>query len=132
VIKEGYMPRTVLLSFIAVPVLIVAMQLQQSQNPQSTDPSASNPTNQTNAQPQSTPASNPQDQSGQNQRIQSSIDDLLSSDPVLSGTDVNVAVDDQSITLTGHVDSYQQHQRVLQLVSSYGRWRKIVDQVKMK
>ncbi len=128
------MPRTVLLSFIAVPVLIVAMQLQQSQNPQQTDPSAANPTNQTNAQPQSTPTpnSNPQDQSGQNQRIQSSIDDLLSSDPVLSGTDVNVAVDDQSITLTGHVDSYQQHQRVLQLVSSYGRWRKIVDQVKMK
>ena len=128
------MPRTVLLSFIAVPVLIVAMQLQQSQNPQQTDPSAANPTNQTNAQPQSTPTpnSNPQDQSGQNQRIQSSIDDLLSSDPVLSGTDVNAAVDDQSITLTGHVDSYQQHQRVLQLVSSYGRWRKIVDQVKMK
>ena len=126
------MPRTVLLSFIAVPVLIVAMQLQQSQNPQPADPSASNPTNQTNAQPQSTPASNPQDQSGQNQRIQSSIDDLLSSDQVLSGTDVNVAVDDVNITLTGHVDSYAQHQRVLQLVSSYGRWRKIVDQVQMK
>ena len=125
------MPRTALLSFIAVPVLIVAMQ-QQSQNPPPTDPSASNPTNQTNAQQHPTPTPNPQDQSGQNQRIQSSIDDLLSSDPVLSGTDVNVAVDDQNITLTGHVDSYQQHQRVLQLVSSYGRWRKIVDQVKMK
>ncbi|HLK53889.1 MAG TPA: BON domain-containing protein, partial [Candidatus Angelobacter sp.] len=82
--------------------------------------------------PQSTPASNPQDQSGQNQRIQSSIDDLLSSDPVLSGTDVNVAVDDVNITLTGHVDSYAQHQRVVQLVAQYGRWRKIVDQVKMK
>src|SRR5579864_3646620 len=108
------------------------MQLQQSQNPQQTDPSATNPTNQTNAQPQSTPASNPQDQSGQNQRIQSSIDDLLSSDPVLSGTDVNVAVDDVNITLTGHVDSYAQHQRVVQLVAQYGRWRKIVDQVKMK
>ncbi len=126
------MPRNVLLSFIVVPVLIVAVHLQQSQNPQPTDPSASNPTNQTNAQQHPTPTPNPQDQSGQNQRIQSSIDDLLSSDPVLSGTDVNVAVDDQNIILTGHVDSYQQHQRVLQLVSSYGRWRKIVDQVQMK
>ena len=76
------MPRTVLLSFIAVPVLIVAMHLQQSQNPQSTDPSASNPGNQTNAQQHPTPTPNPQDQSGQNQRIQSSIDDLLSSDPI--------------------------------------------------
>ena len=115
------MPRTVLLILVFLPALVFA------QSAQPTDSSASN---QANAQPQPTP--NPQDQSGQNQRIQSSIDDLLSSDPVLSGTDVNVAVDDQNITLTGHVDSYQQHQRVLQLVSSYGRWRKIVDQVKMK
>ena len=115
------MPRTVLVFLVFLPALLFA------QSSQPTDPSASN---QTHAQP--TPTPNPQDQSSQNQRIQSSIDDLLSSDPVLSGTDVNAAVDDQSITLTGHVDSYAQHQRVLQLVSSYGRWRKIVDQVKMK
>jgi osmotically-inducible protein OsmY len=113
------MPRTVLLILMFLPALVIA------QSSQPADPSVSN---QANAQP--TP--NPQDQSGQNQRIQSSIDDLLSSDQVLSGTDVNVAVDDVNITLTGHVDSYAQHQRVLQLVSSYGRWRKIVDKVQMK
>ncbi|HEV7551974.1 MAG TPA: BON domain-containing protein [Candidatus Angelobacter sp.] len=117
------MPRTVLLILVFLPTLVIA---------QSSQPTDSSTSNQTNAQPQPTPTPNPQDQSGQNQRIQSSIDDLLSSDPVLSGTDVNVAVDDQNINLTGHVDSYAQHQRVLQLVSSYGRWRKIVDQVKMK
>jgi osmotically-inducible protein OsmY len=117
------MPRTVLLILMFLPALVIA---QSSQPP---DPSASN---QAHAQPQSAPTPNPQDQSGQNQRIQSSVDDLLSSDPVLSGTDVNVAVDDVDIVLTGHVDSYAQHQRVLQLVSSYGRWRKIVDKVQMK
>jgi osmotically-inducible protein OsmY len=116
------MPRTVLLILVFLPALLLA------QSSQPTDSSASN---QTNAQPQSAPA-NPQDKADANQRIQSSIDDLLSSDQILSGTDVNVAVDDVDITLTGHVDSYAQHQRVLQLVSSYGRWRKIVDKVQMK
>jgi osmotically-inducible protein OsmY len=115
------MPRTVLLILVFLPALVMA------QSSQPTDSSASN---QAHAQP--TPAPNPQDQSDQNQRIQSSIDDLLSGDQILSGTDVNVAVDDVDITLTGHVDSYSQHQRVLQLVSSYGRWRKIVDKVQMK
>jgi len=31
--------------------------------------------------------------------------------------------------LTGKVQSHVQHERVLQLVSSYGRWRKIVDKI---
>jgi osmotically-inducible protein OsmY len=115
------MPRTVLLILVFLPALVMA------QSSQPTDSSA----NQANAQPQSAPA-NPQDKADANQRIQSSIDDLLTGDPALDGVDVNVAVDDQNITLTGHVDSYAQHQRVLQLVSSYGRWRKIVDKVQMK
>ena len=41
-------------------------------------------------------------------------------------------MNDQSIILTGAVQSYAQHQRVLQLVSSYGRWRKIEDKIKMQ
>ena len=65
----------------------------------------------------------------QNGRIQDSISDLLSSDPVLSGSDVDAAVDDNNIVLTGKVQSHAQHERVLQLVSSYSRWRKIVDKI---
>jgi osmotically-inducible protein OsmY len=64
-----------------------------------------------------------------NRRIRDSINDLLSSDLVLNGTDVEAVVDDHNITLTGRVNSYAQHQRVLQLVSSYGRWRNIVDKL---
>ena len=74
----------------------------------------------------------PQDQTEANRRIHDSISDLLSSDPVLSGSDVDATVDDHNITLTGSVTSYSQHQRVLQLVAQYGRWRNIVDKMEMK
>ena len=116
------MPRTGLLIFVVLSTLAVA-----AQTPQHTDPA----TNPAHAQQQAAPAG-PQDSASANQRIQSSIDDLLSSDPVVDGADVEVAVDDHNITLTGSVENYTQHQRVLQLVSSYGRWRRIVDHVKMK
>jgi osmotically-inducible protein OsmY len=56
--------------------------------------------------------------------------DLLSSDPVLSGANVEATVDDKNITLTGTVKSHAQHQRVLQLAEQYRRWREIVDQIK--
>ena len=72
----------------------------------------------------------PQDQTEANRRIHDSIDDLLSSDPVLSGSHVEVAVDDHNLTLTGSVESHVQHQRVLQLAAQYARWRNIVDKLK--
>ena len=74
----------------------------------------------------------PSDQTEANRRIRDSIDDLMSSDPVLSGSDVEVNVDDHNVTLSGSVESYVQHQRVLQLVAQYGRWRNIVDKLKLE
>ena len=77
-------------------------------------------------------SSSSQDKSGANERIQTSIRDLLKSDPVVDGADVQVSVDDEKILLSGKVESYAQHQRILQLVAQYGRWRKIVDHIKLE
>jgi len=97
-------------------------------SPQSQDVSGQSPT--TPAQQNQTPRDpSPQDKAGANSRIQDSIEDLLKSDPVLSGADVQVAVDDKNITLTGTTQSYAQHQRVLHLVDQYSRWRQIVDKI---
>ena len=74
----------------------------------------------------------PREQTEANRRIHDSIDDLMSSDPILSGSDVEVDVDDRDVTLTGSVESHVQHQRVLQLVAQYARWRKIVDKLKLE
>lgn len=66
-----------------------------------------------------------------NSKIEDNIESVLKGDPVLSGANVQPKVDDQSIILTGTVESYAQHQRVLQLVEPYVRWRKVVDKIKV-
>ncbi|HEV8492320.1 MAG TPA: BON domain-containing protein [Candidatus Angelobacter sp.] len=119
------MSRRFIFSLAALSAFLVFAAPLRSQNgpPPSSPHSASPPDSQA---PTETPkAQNPE----QNRRIHDSISDLLSSDPVLSGSDVDAAVDDHNIVLTGTVQSHVQHERVLQLVSSYGRWRKIVDKI---
>jgi osmotically-inducible protein OsmY len=70
-----------------------------------------------------------QNKAAGNERIQSNLQSALDDDPTLSGAEVAANVDDESITLTGTVQSYLQHQRVLQLASPYYRYRRIVDKV---
>jgi osmotically-inducible protein OsmY len=70
-----------------------------------------------------------QDKAAGNARIQSNLQSAFDDDPVLSGTDLTANVDDERITLTGTVQSYLQHQRVVQLVSPYSNYREIVDKV---
>lgn len=111
---------SVVLTFSAV--LAQAQQPGPQQQPAShTDPSSSA------AQPPQT-----QSMGEANSRIQRSVEDLLNGDPQLSSADLNVAVDDHAITLTGAVDSYTQHQRVMALVQQYSRYRQIVDKLKAK
>lgn len=123
------MSRRFIFSLAALSTLLMlVMPLWSQDSPPPSSPHASSPPD---SQGQPTPPETPQAQSSteQNRRIQDSISDLLSSDPVLSGSDVDAAVDDHNIVLTGKVQSHVQHERVLQLVSSYGRWRKIVDKI---
>jgi len=113
------MSRRFIFSLAALSTLLMFSASLPSQNgPPPSSPHSSSP-------PETPQAQNP----GQNRRIQDSISDLLNSDPVLSGSDVDATVDDHNIVLTGKVQSHVQHERVLQLVSSYGRWRKIVDKI---
>ena len=115
---------TISLFFLAATLAIFAAQPGiQDQNP--APPSGSDTSQAQAAQQKATS----QNQTEANRRIRDSVNDLLSSDPVLSGADIDAVVDDHNLTLTGKVKSYTQHQRVLQLVSSYGRWRKIVDKL---
>ena len=70
-----------------------------------------------------------QDKAAGNERIQSNLQSAFDGDPTLRGAQVVAAVDDQSVTLTGTVQSFLQHQRVLQLVSPYESYRTVVDKV---
>jgi osmotically-inducible protein OsmY len=73
-----------------------------------------------------------QDRASGNERIQSNLQSAFDDDPVLSGADLTANVDDERITLDGTVQSYLQHQRVLQLASPYSRNREIVDKVSVQ
>lgn len=118
------MPRVSLLVLVAVFLVFVPPSLQ-SQDPK---PAGSPTTYAGDFQGETPPPQ--QENPDVNRRIRDSIRDLLSSDPVLSGAAVEATVDDKNITLTGTVKSHVQHQRVLQLVDQYRRWRNIVDQIK--
>ena len=118
------MPRVSLLVLVAAFLVFVPPSLQ-CQDPK---PAGSPITDASNSQEQAPPPR--QENPDVNRRIRDSIRDLLSSDPVLSGANVEATVDDKNITLTGTVKSHVQHQRVLQLVEQYRRWREIVDQIK--
>jgi osmotically-inducible protein OsmY len=115
------------MSGISLFVLCMALAVfTGNQQPQDAHSSAHD-----NSQPQAAPQPSPaRDQTEANRRIHDSIDDLMSSDPVLSGSHVEVDVDDHNVTLTGSVKSHVQHQRVLQLAAQYSRWRNIVDKLK--
>ena len=90
-------------------------------------PVQASPEDNVRAQPPPKPAF--QDKAEGNERIQSNLQSEFDGDPVLTGAEVETQVDDESITLTGTVQSYLQHQRVLQLASAYDSYRKIVDNV---
>src|SRR5690348_8056084 len=95
---------SVSLFFLAAAIALIAAhppaQDQHSAPPSPNQSSQSQPAPQAPAQ-----APAPQDHTEANRRIHDSISDLLSSDPVLSGSDVDATVDDHNITLTGSVTS---------------------------
>jgi osmotically-inducible protein OsmY len=115
----------ILMSALLFLTASFALAVQQSPRPEQSPPD-------TSAQQQQPPQQPHQDLSEANSRIQRSVEDLLRGDTVLSGADIQVAVDDYSITLTGHVDSYAQHQRVMALLEQYTRYRKVVDKLQTR
>ena len=100
---------------------------QQWQNPDQTVPNAQvSPENSAQTDQSEQPLQN---KAAGNERIQGNLQSAFDDDPILNGTDIMANVDDKSVTLTGTVQSYLQHQRVLQLASPYSRNREIVDKV---
>lgn len=110
-------------------LLLLAAAFVLAQDPQQNPPAKASPSPTPGAQQQQP---SHQDMSEANSRIQRSVEDVLHGDQILSSADIEVAVDDYSITLTGHVDSYAQHQRAMALVEQYSRYRKIVDKVQTR
>jgi osmotically-inducible protein OsmY len=114
-------------------VLLLGTQMFGQQQPQNQDPALPDAQmSSENAAQTGQPDQPLQNKAGGNERIQSNLQSAFDDDPTLSGAELTANVDDESITLTGTVQSYLQHQRVLQLVSPYYSYRNIVDKVNVQ
>ena len=62
---------------------------------------------------------------------QQRIQQALNSEPTLQNSNVGVHVDENSVILTGTVNSEQQHDLAVRIARSYAGDRKIVDKIKV-
>jgi len=65
-------------------------------------------------------------------QVEQQIQDKLNSEPALANTKVSVRTNDRSVTLTGAVNTEQQHDFALRIARSYAGNRKIVDKIKVQ
>jgi hypothetical protein len=102
----------------------------------------------TNPPPYSTPPTFPQDQAPQQQmppdtkapppsglstaQVEQNIHDKLNREPALSNAKLGVKADQQSVTLTGTVETDTQHDLALRIARSHAGDRKIVDRIEVR
>ncbi len=120
---------------IAATVLFSTSLLgqQQERPPYSQPPpyvTPPSPGNSPDSMPPDTRAPGPLSPS--NTEVQQQIQTKVSTEPILRDSGVQISVDDQSVTLTGTVDSEQQHDSALRIAQSYAGDRTIVDKLTIR
>jgi hypothetical protein len=66
------------------------------------------------------------------QRVEGQILDQLRAEPTLSGTNIDARVNDNSVVLSGNLDTLAQHDLAIQIAQSNAGNRRIVDRIKVK
>jgi len=66
------------------------------------------------------------------QQVEGQILDQLQAEPTLSGKNIDARVDDDSVVLTGSVDTMAQHDLAVGIAQSNAGNRKIVDKINVK
>ena len=67
-----------------------------------------------------------------NAEVQHQIDSKIADQPELAASNIKVNVDDHSVSLTGTVDSQEQHDLVLRIAQSYAGDRPIDDKIAIR
>jgi hypothetical protein len=125
-----------LLSCAVLFLATIVVAQQQTQPPPTisppyqtppTFPEGQNPRSQMPPDTQATPPETMSDQS-----VEGKILDELRNESALSGTNVDARVDQNSIVLTGTVDTMSQHDLALRIAQSNAGDRKVVDKIKVK
>ncbi|SRR6266542_1132790 len=74
----------------------------------------------------------PPAQTMSSQRVEGQILDELRAEPTLSATNIDAAVDDNSVVLTGIAETMTQHDLAIRIAQAKAGDRKIVDKIKVK
>jgi hypothetical protein len=74
----------------------------------------------------------PLSQTMSSERVEQQITQRLSSEPALAKSNVDAKVDENSVVLTGTLDTETQHDLAVRIAQSYAGDRKIVDKIKIK
>jgi BON domain len=125
-----------MLSCAVLFLTTIVLAQQQGQPPPTTPPYQTPPTLPEGRQtprgqmPPDTQA--PPAEAMSSQRVEGNIVDQLRAEPTLSGTNVDARVDDNSVVLTGSVDTMAQHDLAIRIAQSNAGDRKIVDKIKVK
>lgn len=102
-------------------------QLPPSQSTPSTFPQGQTPGRQMPPDQEAPPA-----EQMSSTRVQQQIEQHLNAEPALTSTNVRVKTDDQSVVLTGTVDTRGQHDLAMRIAKSYAGDRQIVDKIKVR
>jgi hypothetical protein len=131
--EEVFMTRILLAALLLLSTpFALGWQQQQSQNPQTQNPPYTTPPTLPDNRPQAQQPPETQAPAAASSDIQDQIERSISKDPGLADAQINAAVDEQTVTLTGTVQDETQHQKVLQLVQPYAGQRKIDDKLVVK
>jgi osmotically-inducible protein OsmY len=74
----------------------------------------------------------PPPQTMSTQQVEQQITHRFSTEPELSKSNIDAKVNDNSVVLTGSVDSETQHNLAIRIAESYAGDRRIVDKIKVK
>lgn len=118
-------------------LFLATIVLAQQQPPPTTNPPYQTPPTfpegrQTPRQqmPPDTQAPPPQTMSAQ--QVEQQITQRLSSEPALAKSNVDAKVDENSVVLTGSVDTETQHDLAVRIAQSNAGGRKVIDKIKIK
>ena len=119
-------------------LLLASLGFAQQQGPPSTSPPYQTPPTfpegrqapPTAQMPPDTQAPPPRTMSSE--QAEQQITHRLSSEPALANANVDAKVDENSVVLTGSVDTETQHDLAVRIAQSYAGDRKLVDKIKVR
>ena len=122
--------KCVLCGLLLVLVAAASAQQQPPYNWRGTPPTFPQGQLPGQAMPPDTAAPPPQQMSSW--QVQQQIQDRLNGEPYLANRNVKASVNDSAVTLTGVVNSEQQHQLALGIAQSYAGSREVLDKIQVQ